>query len=91
MAQSRLTIVRLGQAADTNVLGVMGSKTCTSILYFLSLSLQWVLRKRNILFKYRRLGTVGIFTYYEINLGRILNNIASHGNIKQNRCQPWQE
>ena len=31
----------------------------------------------------RRLGTVGIFTHYENNLGRILNNITSHGNIKQ--------
>ncbi len=39
----------------------------------------------------RRLGTVGIFTYYENNLGRILNNITSHGNIKQNKCQPWRE
>jgi len=37
----------------------------------------------------RRLGTVGIFPYYENNLGRILNNITTHGNIKQNRCQPW--
>jgi len=34
----------------------------------------------------RRLGIVGIFTYYENNLGRILNNITSHGNIKRNRA-----
>ena len=39
----------------------------------------------------RRLGTVVIFTYYKNNLGRILNNSTSHGHIKQNRCQPWQE
>ncbi len=52
---------------------------------------QWVLRKRNFWFKYRWLGTVGIFTYYENNLGQILNNIASHGSIKRNRCQPWRE
>jgi hypothetical protein len=37
----------------------------------------------------RRLGTVVMFTYYKNNLGWILNNITSHGHIKQNRCQPW--
>jgi hypothetical protein len=32
----------------------------------------------------RRLGIVGIFTYYKNNMGRILNNIIFHGQIKQN-------
>ncbi len=57
-------------------------------------NVQWASRKKGyhtIFNSYRRLGTVGIFTYYENNLGRILNNITSHGSIKQNRCQPWWE
>jgi hypothetical protein len=55
-------------------------------------TVQWASRKKGyhtIFNSYRRLGTVGIFTYYENNLGRILNNITSHSSIKQNRCQPW--
>ena len=60
--------------------------SCPPLLQPLYSRVQWVLRKRHISFKYRRLGTVGIFTYYENNLGRILNNITSHGHIKWNRC-----
>jgi hypothetical protein len=64
---------------------------CTTQDETMSKQVQLDLRKRTIMFKYCRLGTVGIFTYYENNLGRILNNITSHGSIKRNRCQPWRE
>ncbi len=58
------------------------------------LKIQWASQKKGyhtIFNSYRRLGTEVIFTYYENNLGRILNNITFHGSIKRNRCQPWQE
>jgi hypothetical protein len=58
------------------------------------IQIQWASRKKGyhtIFNSYRKLGTVGVFTYYDNNLGRILNNITSHGSIKQNRCKPWQE
>ena len=48
----------------------MQSRTNKEILEFFIhvFPVQWVLQKRNILFKYRRLGTVGIFIYYENKL-----------------------